>query len=609
MATPELKRTDYWNRVTDTVRSGNPNRTENVTDIENFTIPYVNALTAGLHLWGVAIGLTVSAIVDQSGVFITPGAACDSAGHLITLTAGGIAIVSPDIDPGQTTDIPTIPVTSNGITLPTPADLSGTHYVTIRYHEVTTEGLLGNAPTLTHAPWVRLQSTTDFQDSGIDLVLAQVSLSNGNPTALTPKFRRHTGIHADRIQLLKPHSGLVPTMSVTHRPAAELSTQSNGSLTLTQSGSQPSLTIDSKGNLGLGVGAPQRVLHTEGNEIHSGGSAGGFSFANRTTGAFEENPDEGERWVWYAQSGSARLWSGTDRLTINVTPNDVGLDVHRRMRIRGASAESTAGTWMFQNGKDRAFVGLADDTHIGLWGHDAGAWGFKMDTATLTCTITPRPGPFEIFGFTGIGLTVGGGGEFQSTSRFHRGIHVIAPIGVVGGFVGPAALFEGDVNVQGTLTKTALHFRIDHPLDPANKYLQHSAIESDELKNLYDGIVELDADGNAEVAVADWFEALNENFRYQLTPIGSRAPDLHVARELSDGRFAIAGGPPGLRISWQLTGIRHDAYAKANPIVVEAAKPDDEAGLYIHPDVHGEPADRSIASAYTARSQSWPTQH
>ncbi|MEV6279194.1 hypothetical protein [Nocardia sp. NPDC051832] len=607
MATPELKRTDYWNRVTGTVRNGNPTRTENVTDIENFTIPYVNELTAGLHLWGVATGLTVSGIASQSGIFLTPGSAADSAGHLIALTAGSIAIISPDIDPGQTTDIPTIPVTGNGITLPT-TGISGNHYVTIRHHEVTTEGLLGNAPTLTHAPWVRLLSTTDFEDSGVDLVLAQVSLNNGNVTGLTPKLRRHTGIQVDRIQLHRPHSGLTPTFTVTHRLAAELATQASGNLTLTQTGSQPTLTLDAKGNLGLGAGTPQRVLHAEGTEIHSGGSGGGFSFANRSTGSFQEMPDAGQRWVWYALEGSARLWSRTDRLTVNLAPNEVGLDVNRRMRIRAETTEATAGTWLFQNGKDRSFVGLADDTHVGFWGSEAGGWGLRMDTTTLTCTISPKLGPFDFLGFQGVALTVMGRGEFHAGGTFHRGIHVIAPIGVVGGFVGPAALFEGDVRIQGTLTKSALQFRIDHPLDPANKYLQHSAIESDELKNLYDGIVELGADGTAEVAVAEWFEALNEQVRYQLTPLGSRAPDLHVARELRDGRFAIAGGAPGLRISWQLTGVRHDAYAKAHPMAVETAKPEDEAGLFIHPDVHGEAADRSVASAYKARSESWPTQ-
>ena len=97
------------------------------------------------------------------------------------------------------------------------------------------------------------------------------------------------------------------------------------------------------------------------------------------------------------------------------------------------------------------------------------------------------------------------------------------------------------------------------------------------MKNIYDGIVELGEAGEAVVVLPDWFEALNETFRYQLTCIGGYAP-VYVAREIEDGRFGIAGGRPGLRVSWQVTGIRHDAYAVAHRIAVEEAKPEEERG-------------------------------
>ena len=135
-----------------------------------------------------------------------------------------------------------------------------------------------------------------------------------------------------------------------------------------------------------------------------------------------------------------------------------------------------------------------------------------------------------------------------------------------------AAEFNGNVDVFGTLTKSAGSFRIDHPLDPANKYLSHSFVESPDMMNIYNGLAILDASGEAIVEMPNWFEALNRDFRYQLTCIGGFAP-VYVADEVAGGRFRIAGGRPGLKVSWQVTGIRQDAYANAHRIPVEQEKP------------------------------------
>jgi hypothetical protein len=155
--------------------------------------------------------------------------------------------------------------------------------------------------------------------------------------------------------------------------------------------------------------------------------------------------------------------------------------------------------------------------------------------------------------------------------------------GVVGIGGNEAGRFLGDVAVTGTLSKAAGQFKIDHPLDPTNKYLCHSLVESSDMKTVYDGIATLDADGQAEVRLWDWCEALNEDFRYQLTPLGAPAPNLHIATELSENRFRIAGGAPGMRVSWQVTGIRHDRYASAHRIAVEQEKSSAERGHYLHP--------------------------
>ena len=56
---------------------------------------------------------------------------------------------------------------------------------------------------------------------------------------------------------------------------------------------------------------------------------------------------------------------------------------------------------------------------------------------------------------------------------------------------------------------TSKDFKIDHPLDPENKYLRHTSIESDDMKNVYDGVVTLNDNGEAWVQLPNWFQALN----------------------------------------------------------------------------------------------------
>lgn len=161
---------------------------------------------------------------------------------------------------------------------------------------------------------------------------------------------------------------------------------------------------------------------------------------------------------------------------------------------------------------------------------------------------------------------------------------------------GYAGYFSGKVHVTGELTKGSGSFKIDHPLDPANKYLSHSFVESPDMKNIYDGIAVLDEDGQADVELPNWFETLNRDFRYQLTCLGAFAP-VYVAEEIHDNRFRIAGGTPGQKISWLVTGTRQDAYANAHRIVVEEDKPAPEAGRYLHPVEHGMPESLSVSAA------------
>ncbi len=166
---------------------------------------------------------------------------------------------------------------------------------------------------------------------------------------------------------------------------------------------------------------------------------------------------------------------------------------------------------------------------------------------------------------------------------------------------GNAGYFQGNVAVTGTLSKGGGSFKIDHPLDPTNKFLYHSFVESPDMMNVYNGNVVLDGSGAATVALPDYFQALNKDYRYQLTPIGAPGPGLYVAQKVANGVFTIAGGTPGAEVSWQVTGIRQDAFANENRIPNTVDKKGVEVGKYLHPSAFG--LDRSMGIDYRTNGE------
>jgi hypothetical protein len=181
------------------------------------------------------------------------------------------------------------------------------------------------------------------------------------------------------------------------------------------------------------------------------------------------------------------------------------------------------------------------------------------------------------------GLQVDGAGGFfeGGNNSFFAGDGIDA----VGGS-GYAGNFSGNLNVTGAIFAGTKDFRIDHPLDPANKYLTHASVESSEMMNIYTGNVITDAQGDATVSLPDWFEAENTDFRYQLTVVGQFAQAI-VASEIANHRFQIKSSVPNVKVSWLVTGVRQDAYAKAHPLIVEQEKEARLRGFYIHPELHG----------------------
>jgi hypothetical protein len=196
----------------------------------------------------------------------------------------------------------------------------------------------------------------------------------------------------------------------------------------------------------------------------------------------------------------------------------------------------------------------------------------------------PGEGPGPDMGQDGAGGSFSGG---SMAGELGDGIDAV-------GGSGFAAVFTGDIVVTGEVNSTVKLFKIDHPQDPANRYLVHASVESSETMNIYTGNVVLDEGGAAVVQLPGWFQAENADFRYSLAAVGAPAPNLYIAEEVSGNQFKIAGGHGGQKVSWQLTGVRQDAYAKAHPLVVDQAKKPREQGYYVRPELFGQPEEKGM---------------
>jgi len=234
-----------------------------------------------------------------------------------------------------------------------------------------------------------------------------------------------------------------------------------------------------------------------------------------------------------------------------------------------------------------------------------GVFGFSPNIAVAgvskTCTssgCTIEPGTAAQF-VTGVGGVVLQGvrqaADFTSTQVFY--------VDASGN-----GYFAGNLNVTGKVVKGSGSFKIDDPLDPANKYLSHSFVESPDMMNVYNGNVKTDKSGRATVELPEYFESLNSDFRYQLTVMGQFAEaivDRKIgATQIGHNRFVIRTSKPSVEVSWQVTGIRKDAYAAANRIPVEEEKPTDERGYYLHPEVFNQPPSKGIVAAHQSDAPS-----
>lgn len=225
-----------------------------------------------------------------------------------------------------------------------------------------------------------------------------------------------------------------------------------------------------------------------------------------------------------------------------------------------------------------------------------GVFGLNHGTATTGNAVgTIGQGYVGVWGETDDGPAAGIYGQNVSASLVDNnvGIWGVGWVGVLGETNDVATGFglfsTGNSGASGTKS-----FVIDHPLDPGNKILKHFSMESPEVLNLYRGNVQLDNNGEAVVAMPDYFDKININFSYQLTPVGAPAPGLYIKQELSDGKFIIAGGNPGSKVSWTVYAERNDKYLQKYPEAKQVELMKKKPDTYLVPEVWGQPNSKGV---------------
>jgi hypothetical protein len=227
----------------------------------------------------------------------------------------------------------------------------------------------------------------------------------------------------------------------------------------------------------------------------------------------------------------------------------------------------------------QTYLGSFYKEAVGVFGTATMANGFSNQANIGVAGVsTATPGYFNI-GMLGQ----------ASGATYNYAIVGSAPTGV-GNYAG---YFEGNVDIAGNLSKSGGTFKIDHPLDPENKYLIHSFVESPDMMNVYNGNITTDANGFATVDLPSYFEAENKDFKYQLTVIGTFAQAI-IKEKVNANKFVIQTNQPNVEVSWQVTGVRKDVWANANRVIPEMEKSAQDKGNYIHPELYGASSDRKL---------------
>jgi hypothetical protein len=363
-----------------------------------------------------------------------------------------------------------------------------------------------------------------------------------------------------------------------------------------------SVTYYNAGNVGIGTSTPLHrltvnsfgygLVHTDGvREVGTYADTSGGWLGTRSNDPLRFFTNNGGTQAMIDTAGRMGVGSlaPTHRLTVQSADAET-------MRLIGPLGSFQHGARLNFGDGDYAFI--EEDTDDNLWFQANRiafmGGGLGSGTGYVGIGTTTPMWPLDVFHQAGTavrGTTTG---------------NALTTAGVKGVSLGLATAVYAEGTLVASGTKS---FRIDHPHDPENKYLYHYCTESPEPLNVYSGNAILNGIGQADVQLPDYFDAINRDFRYQLTAIGAPAPNLHIARKIHNNAFLIAGGQPGMEVSWRVEATRNDRFVQRYGIPVEMDKPAESRGKYQRPELYDLPWEMSedYAAAPEAGNAAPPT--
>ena len=328
---------------------------------------------------------------------------------------------------------------------------------------------------------------------------------------------------------------------------------------------------------------------------------------NGVVGISDGAPFAGSGVVGYSPSGNGVEGISADGYGVyaHSTGNDGVRGLSDSVNGNGIVGEADGGTsaygvWGMSTQGDGVFG--SSSTGVGVAAFSGSSYGILGIHDSIS---NVNVGPFATPGIWG---DSGQGNGVMGTSGASGGAGVVgyhpANVGVLGytntGYgiygvstsgSGYAGYFQGRMTVTGTKS-----FQIDHPLDPENKTLTHYCAEGPEPQNIYNGIVTTDAQGFGRVQLPDYFDAINRDFRYQLTVIDDSDDFVlaKVVRPIEANEFVVRTSRPNVMVSWEVKGIRNDRWVRMYGCPVEEAKTDSQRGKYLAPEAYGLPLEMGI---------------